>query len=401
MLPQFEPNDKEKGGIKNEIKTAKFVQYLWNKTSPSDHADPKFLKMLIQSTWVNGKGHGDALRRWRNKHIASWLGFPKITDEELAKVLSKKLHISVKEARKQLRTDTGITHYYHPFRKKFLTRVDKNSVDIRKAFQLLASNKQKYIEETIRNVAELIFKLHKFPIPKKKNQKKQGSTSMMNGLSPALACMDVARCFPIVNAKTERLLFTIGQKPDKDGILSLIQLIGQNGIKDSFSLDVYAMTNGKRFKPRRTRNIRSLKSRDIRIKSEKASIAYYAKHEKTIQHEHNKLINKFKGVLNKWKHPLEESDYDALIRKWREGRDLLIEAKTATAGSTGRTQLRQAIGQLFDYRYTHFHKDMDKVDIALLTPTKPERKILDLLKSLKIEALWFEDEKLKGTIKIA
>lgn len=224
---------------------------------------------------------------------------------------------------------------------------------------------------------------------------------MINGLTPALACIDVNRRFPVVNAQTKRLLSTIGEKPDKGGILSLIQLIGQKGIRDSFDLDVYAMTYRKQFKPQRTRRKLLPKSREIDVKSEEASYAYYTKNKTTIRREHNKLINKFKRALNKWKYRLEESDYDVFIHKWKGQRDLLIEAKTATAGNTGRAQLRQAIGQLFDYRWSHFRKKVNTVDIALLTPTKPNVEILVLLRSLKIEALWFKGKKLDGTVNIS
>jgi hypothetical protein len=79
---------------------------------------------------------------------------------------------------------------------------------------------------------------------------------------------------------------------------------------------------------------------------------------------------------------------------------LLIEAKSETKGVLGRTQIRQAIGQLFDYRWRAFQEEVDSVDLALLTPTKPEQDILDLLSSLSIEALWFKGKKLCGTISL-
>lgn len=83
----------------------------------------------------------------------------------------------------------------------------------------------------------------------------------------------------------------------------------------------------------------------------------------------------------------------------RKERHLLIEAKTAFTGPSGRMQLRQAIGQLFDYRHTYAsHFPPGKVDLAVLLPSEPSEDVQRLLKSLTIEILWFERTKLKGTI---
>jgi hypothetical protein len=65
---------------------------------------------------------------------------------------------------------------------------------------------------------------------------------------------------------------------------------------------------------------------------------------------------------------------------WVEERQALIEAKN----SDSRENLRQAIGQLYDYR--RFHQPSPR--IAVLLPYKPGAERLDLLKSAGIEALW-------------
>ena len=65
---------------------------------------------------------------------------------------------------------------------------------------------------------------------------------------------------------------------------------------------------------------------------------------------------------------------------WVEDRHALIEAKN----SDGRDAIRQAIGQLYDYR--RFHKP--PIRLAVLLPHQPEAERLDLLQSAGIEALW-------------
>ena len=97
------------------------------------------------------------------------------------------------------------------------------------------------------------------------------------------------------------------------------------------------------------------------------------------------MTNKFR-IAVQWKASLDpkQGEYDILLNLHR-GRLLLIEAKTSTTGHLGRLQLRQAIGQLFDYRWRNFKGKLNKVDLALLTPTKPSDDILKLLKQLKIE----------------
>jgi hypothetical protein len=65
---------------------------------------------------------------------------------------------------------------------------------------------------------------------------------------------------------------------------------------------------------------------------------------------------------------------------WVEDRNALIEAKN----SDNRGNLRQAIGQLYDYR--RFHQS--PVLLAVLLPYKPTAERLDLLRSAGIEALW-------------
>src|SRR5262249_51460591 len=65
---------------------------------------------------------------------------------------------------------------------------------------------------------------------------------------------------------------------------------------------------------------------------------------------------------------------------WVEDRHTLIEAKN----SDSRDALRQAIGQLYDYR--RFHQP--PLQLAVLLPYEPNPERLDLLRSAGIEAVW-------------
>jgi hypothetical protein len=65
---------------------------------------------------------------------------------------------------------------------------------------------------------------------------------------------------------------------------------------------------------------------------------------------------------------------------WVEDRDALIEAKN----SDSRGAIRQAIGQLYDYR--RFHQT--PILLAVLLPYQPNEDRLNLLRSAGIEAIW-------------
>ena len=101
-----------------------------------------------------------------------------------------------------------------------------------------------------------------------------------------------------------------------------------------------------------------------------------------------------------WRYPVpKESRFDAAILNWRKQRHLLIEVKTAWEGPSGRLQIRQAIGQLFDYRHTYVaHFPPGEIDLAILLPSQPSSDLLSLLKALKIEVLWFERGNVTGTV---
>src|SRR5260370_25316276 len=115
---------------------------------------------------------------------------------------------------------------------------------------------------------------------------------------------------------------------------------------------------------------------------ESRTVLYRNRHRKIT----NALCGRFVGL-----HPTQgrrsKNEYDVLLRNYdRAGRDLLIEVKP----DPDRGSLRIAIGQLYDYR--RFLKNVAATDLAVLTIGKPNPSYLNLLLSLGITSLWFEDE---------
>ncbi len=186
--------------------------------------------------------------------------------------------------------------------------------------------------------------------------------------------------------------------------MALASLIGKHGIRDSFELDVYSQAAAKDLRPapRRRRAEPSAapdRARVLPIRSEMDSFARLAARRVRIRKQHNKLTNRFRRAVFANVRP-EESNFDLLIDGWKRNRKLLIEAKTGWKGPTGRMQVRQAIGQLFDYRRQHFAKELMSVDLAILVPTEPSGDIKKLLDSLEIAVLWFNGRQLCGTIEL-
>ena len=224
-----------------------------------------------------------------------------------------------------------------------------------------------------------------------------GWISCFSGLTPLLACLDPQRRFPVINKRTATLLRVLGVEQDAAGAAVLVDLVGKYNIRDSLDLDVYTYTQSRRISRVANRSRRGSLAgapsaatlSSLGRKSEETGVTQLARRRLQIRRLHNELTNRFKKAVS-WRHDLRQSAIDILVERWKGSRWLLIEAKTATSGPAGRAQLRQAIGQLFDYRRIQFPKQWRRVDLALLTPNEPGSDVLELLRSLDIEALWFE-----------
>lgn len=392
-LPKFNPTSRQRSWVNTEIETARLIRALWT-AGGRRRRDSDFIALLIRCGWTNVRGDDsgyESTRTWRNNHIADYLQVEYESDAQLASELASAFP-RLKQPSKLVQMHTGITHYYKALRPETVEFIKTHSKYIAEAFQQVASPRPEPVAK-IKRVVNSIVGLGAIHIREKE-------ISPLNGLTPTLACLDPSRRFPIMNEKTRRLLQAIGHRQDSQGAVALSKLIGSHGIRNSFDLDVYgATTDFSRLRKRRHRKFPPGQFKDVGLKSEVAGYAYIAKNRYRIRKLHNRLTNLLEDYL-KWRHlPLQECQFDGFVPDWKPGRHLLIEAKTASAGTQGRMQVRQAIGQLFDYRQIYASRfPPGKVDLAVLLPSKPSADIHSLLRSLGIEVLWFKRLELQGTI---
>lgn len=402
-LPKFRHTSSTKRWTRTERKTAAFIQAFWVAASQRRRRDPEFLWFLTAAAWTNVRSDGsgaESTREWRNEILAEYLGVGYETIGDLAAALHRKLPaLSVGRGRRLLYTHTGITHHYTPIRPRTRKYVLRHASELYQLFKMIASRKKDAANKT-EDVARRLARMPNISTPR------GGWMSPFNPLSPVLACLDPHRRFPIMNQRTNRLLKAIGKDHDGEGAVALSCLIGSHvGVRDSFELDVYSMVHEDQFHsaPGRIRRQSDVSQspvpRVLPIKSEIDSIAVLARRRVAIRKEHNKLTNRFRKTVFANVRP-REARFDLLIDGWKGKRKLLIEAKTDWKGSSGRTQIRQAIGQLFDYRLKHFANEVEVVDLAVLVPTEPSADVKELLRSLRIALLWFHAGRLNGTIQL-
>jgi len=112
------------------------------------------------------------------------------------------------------------------------------------------------------------------------------------------------------------------------------------------------------------------------------------------RHRHNKMTNALTRLWARYKLMRgNNSDclYDVLVENYDgKGRDLLVELKP----DPDKGALRIAVGQLYDYRRYLSHRAT--TDLAVLTISRPSPAYLDLLRELKISALWFGNDNCKS-----
>jgi hypothetical protein len=394
-LPKYQRNDRQKRWVASERRTANLIQSLWNAAGQKQRDDPAFLCLLVQCGWNTGgrKRGGDATRRWRNNKIADYLRVPYGSDQQLAHDLVSRFgSLSLSGCLSIVKERTGITQYYTAYHPATLKFIKRHSSQIALAFRQV-SIRSGDVYDKIRSVATLI---------ESHGDISAGGhhISPFNGLTPVLSCLDPQCKFPIMNVRTRALLERIEKKADKEGAVALSKLIGpDHNIRDNRELDVYA--NTEKFPKLKTQALRTNSAegfKDIGLKSEINSMAQIAAKKTTIKKLHNKLVNDLIECILWRQKPLKESRFDVLLVGWKKGRDLLIEAKTASEGPTGRSQVRQAIGQLYDYRFTYLPNN--NVDLAVLLRKEPSVHVQKLLASLGIELLWFKGKALKGTIQL-
>jgi hypothetical protein len=395
-LPKYQRNEKQQRWVASKRRTARLIQSLWNAAGEKRRNESPFLRLLVQCGWTNAGSSNrgrESTRTWRNRNIADYLKVKYDSDDKLARDLAAHFKaLSFSKAYSLVTQHTGITDYYKAFRTDTLQFVKRHPEPIALAFRRVAAKSANTTEKN-RQVAITVESLGEIPAAGR-------HVSPFNGLTPVLSCLDPQCRFPIMNDRTQRLLRCIGREADKEGVVALSKLIGTAyGVKDAFELDAYAF--GETFpnpKAQKQKLTSGDSFKDVGFKSEINSMAEIAAKKTIIKKLHNKLINRLNDYILWRQKSLREGKFDALLLGWKKGRDLLIEAKTASEGVVGRAQVRQAIGQLYDYRFTHMPKS--KVDLAILLPKQPSPSVQKLLASLGIEVLWFKGKLLTGTIQL-
>jgi len=382
--------------VTSERSTAKYVQIIWNALNEKQKKDPKILVFLTQCGWINKpQDYKESTRRWRNHNLAELLGNDYVDDATLEiALLDKWPKMNEKSARWIIKTSVGITHAYKPYRPGTIKYIHEHAVNINRAFHFV-SEKSADAENKIRKVFNAIGRDLYIETPS------GGYTSIINAISPVLACLDPNTKFPIMNQMTARLLRAIDKQPDAEGAIALIELISKKtNVRDAFELDVYSQEMNfpviQRMSHKADAALFGTNARNLRIKSEENSYCSISKQRREITKKHNILINTFRKRYL-WEYKIEEGVFDLFLPKYVKDRNLLIEAKTASSGVNGRNQIRQAIGQLFDYRSTNFPEDM-VIDLAVLLPKKPSQDIINLLGSLNVYTLWLSSKNVDGTL---
>jgi hypothetical protein len=102
-----------------------------------------------------------------------------------------------------------------------------------------------------------------------------------------------------------------------------------------------------------------------------------------------RLVADFGLAQTRRRYPLPNGT-DLSADLWVESTRLLVEAKA----SAGRSAVRQAIGQLYDYA----DKEPEPVTKMLVVPERPADDLLEVLSSADIRAVWLTDDAWDGDI---
>jgi hypothetical protein len=233
-LPDFKRTRSQLAHVKWQLRTARLVRGMWRAAPGQIRRDPDFLQVLLYFTWENRSDDTESTLIWRNRRMANWLGVADGKDKKvLAKALQRKLpQLGLARSRNIVRSPTGLTTFYGPFRPGMLRLVRRHAQAIGEACYVVSQSAADAKKKILR-AAEIIDSLPHLKAPG------GGTMSPHNGLSPLLACLDPQRRFPIMNNPTRRLLRWFGNRPNAEGAATLVDLIGKHDIHHAFDLDVY------------------------------------------------------------------------------------------------------------------------------------------------------------------
>ncbi len=340
----------------------------------------KNIDSLIKLTWYTPKTKIEACNQLFNLDcmtIEQICG--KVTDRKLKALLHR---------------PSGFIGFYHPYRNTAKRWLRKN---IEAATEIYDKTLKIQNDQDIISISRLIESLPKIS--------RADSTAVKMGcesyLTPLLACLDPTSRFPIVNKAPWVVKFQqemgIEDFAFKEKVESLLEIIDDYKLKDSIDLDIRCTSLVKK-KIRQIQKEKADVNKEL-VKRDDRDVVYFTKTQrKEIVRTHRKIERVLVGLCNRKKLKLYEGvssrcKYDALIKKGNRRKDLLIEIK----GSSDPSEIRLAIGQIFDYQY---ELGAPNKDLAILLPERPMDKYVDLCRKLDINVLWIHRKAIEGSIKI-
>jgi hypothetical protein len=295
---------------------------------------------------------------------------------------------------RQANKPTGFVNFYKAYRNSSLVWIRRHykqvSFIIHKAARLKSDDEARELADAIDNLPR-IPKAHRQP----------GKISPNSFLTPLVACLDPRLRFPVVNKEGGVLelhkKLGIATFSLLDQFNTLIRLIGQYGIRNSLMLDTISYKLAYMKLPAVTIETKppAKPGKLLGRKDDEDIVIISNGYTGKARRIHNSMTNKLIVICKKFGLYTEEGEYrenrfDALILNYNnKGKDLLIEAK----GATSRSDLRLALGQLYDYRRKRSRRAA--TDLAVLLPEKPKSDDIDFLGDAGINVIWFTNSKLQ------
>jgi hypothetical protein len=288
---------------------------------------------------------------------------------------------------------TGFTNLYNAFRNSSLAWIEANEQVIHDALE------QAFVfqADNVRlGVAQLVDGLSAVD--------RGDGTGMpaANFLTPLVFSMDPENRFPIVNGRdyVQTLLrrLSVANRSLESKVRAMISLIGRPGLEDAAALDQVRsgfepVTDRERHRIVQPASEDSKEARTLPFKDESDYEVLIAQSRVPAKREHNRLTNALLVVADTRGVVVTEGVddkclYDACLIGWDKDGDVLVEVKS----SSELAAVRMAIGQLLDYQRRFDRKS--RPVLALLLPAKPEDDVAQLLHSVGIGLMYFDDEEL-------
>ncbi|MGI2947474.1 hypothetical protein INT50_08905 [Vibrio diabolicus] len=371
----------------------RIAKYIFSKESISAEQ----LYGLSKLSWITNSYEGENASYISSTKIPALAAifnrdYKKVSIDEVAKDVADILQDS--NITVEISKHTGFTNFYKAYRNSAYVWIEDN-FDI-----LLPMYKSAFLAKNSEDRKRIITQIANTPgIPKANHPEQLMKPEYF--LTPTFFMLDAEIKFPLINGNewVKNLLkkLEVQGKSLPDQYDAMIKLYGVGGIIDAADLDQvgrdipdFISIPGKKAKKKLLEKKDTKNTAELPLKDE--TDVKVIKHSGTIKQRriHNQLTNKVLNSLSSFT-LLEGCDdscmFDVLVKDYDgDENDLIIEVKS----SIERSNIRMAIGQLFDYLYEL--KGDDEPHIAILLPEKPDNKAIQLLNWMDIGMLWFEGD---------